>query len=163
MPSIMVSYLSSSFVFPKFEISFFLCVVWESLKDAKNGTIEKWLKKEGDPFISSEVILEVTLDGCLTIGINAGADGYLANIIKEAGEKAAVQDPVALFVNDKDSYLTYIESQREAAHDEELTAITKEVEDSKRVTVDNKSLLRALKQLQRSGELPEGSGIRKIV
>lgn len=100
----------------------------------------------------------VTLDG-LTIELNTDHDGYLAEIIKQAGEKVPVEEPIALYMTTNESFMSYVESEREAAHDEAL--LQKVLEEKSKTAppkFDNKLLLKELKNLVNEGLLVEGTG-----
>ena len=116
------------------------------------------MKKEGDQILANEMICEVTLDVGLTIAINTGQDGYLASIMKNVGDEVAVDSPIALYVNDKDTLLSYIDTMRMASYDDEKEAVLQESADEKKLEIDAKSLLRQIRRLIQSGDIEEGSG-----
>ena len=61
----------------------------------KEGKIEKWLKKEGDPVEEGEVIAEVETDKAL-MDMEAFSSGVLLKILVPEGEKVEVGAPVAV-------------------------------------------------------------------
>jgi pyruvate dehydrogenase E1 component beta subunit len=62
------------------------------------GTIAKWLKKEGDPVSSGEVLAEIETDKA-TMEFEAVDDGILGKIIVPAGsEGVAVNTPIAVIL-----------------------------------------------------------------
>ena len=52
--------------------------------DTNIGTIDKWLKKEGDFFRAGEALCVVSI-GDLTVGINVPTEGYLTRVLHHAG------------------------------------------------------------------------------
>ena len=61
----------------------------------KEGKVVSWLKSEGDKVESGEAIMVVESDKA-DMDVEAFEDGYIAAIITEEGESAAVGTPVAL-------------------------------------------------------------------
>ena len=132
---------------------------FEILKDSTTGTVDKWFKREGEQISASDKLCEVTLDG-ITIHLNTGQDGYLVDIIKEPGQVAHVEDAVALYVTDKESFLNYLESAREESKEESILAkVKEEKEENLPQKFDNKLLIRELRHLLEIGKLEEGSGM----
>lgn len=60
-----------------------------------SGILVGWLKSPGDPVKADEVLFEVETDKS-TMEVPAGADGYLAATLAQAGEEVPVGDPVAI-------------------------------------------------------------------
>lgn len=60
----------------------------------KEGKVVSWLKSEGDKVESGEAIMVVESDKA-DMDVEAFEDGYIAAIITEEGESAAVGTPVA--------------------------------------------------------------------
>jgi len=56
----------------------------------ESGTVERWLKKTGDPVKAGEVLLEITTDK-LTNEIEAEVDGVLLTITADEGAEVAVR------------------------------------------------------------------------
>ena len=67
--------------------------------DMESGTIEKWLKKEGQKIESGEPLLEIMTDK-VTMEIEATASGYLKKILFPEGEQVSVTETIA-FIGDK--------------------------------------------------------------
>jgi len=61
----------------------------------KEGKVVSWLKAEGDPISSGDAIMVVESDKA-DMDVEAFEDGFLAAIITDEGESAAVGSPVAL-------------------------------------------------------------------
>jgi pyruvate/2-oxoglutarate dehydrogenase complex dihydrolipoamide acyltransferase (E2) component len=53
-----------------------------SVMDSAEGTVDAWLKKEGDVVLQGDTLCEVTLAD-LTIGIDAPAEGWLTILVPE--------------------------------------------------------------------------------
>ena len=62
----------------------------------EEGTIAKWLKKEGDRVEAGELLLEVATDKA-TVEYNALDEGYLRKILIPNGGHAIVNQPIAIF------------------------------------------------------------------
>ncbi|KAI8640999.1 hypothetical protein BD408DRAFT_418916 [Parasitella parasitica] len=65
------------------------------------GTIHKWMKKEGDSFAAGEVLLELETDKA-QIDVEAAEDGVLAKIILQDGKKGSVNSLIALIAEEGD-------------------------------------------------------------
>ena len=59
------------------------------------GTIERWLKAEGDAVAVGEPLFEMETDK-LSITIDAAADGTLLKILRQAGETVPITTPIAV-------------------------------------------------------------------
>lgn len=83
----------------------------------EEGTIAKWLKKEGDSIHAGEVIVEIASDKA-TVEYEAIDNGVLRKILKKEGEEASVNDPIAVFSATKDEsiddYLKQFAEKKEA-------------------------------------------------
>ena len=66
------------------------------------GTVVKWLKKEGDKIKAGEEIAEIETDKA-TMPMEAFDNGTLAVILTPAGEKAAVGAPIAVLATGSES------------------------------------------------------------
>jgi pyruvate dehydrogenase E2 component (dihydrolipoamide acetyltransferase) len=62
----------------------------------EEGTIAKWLKKEGDKVTAGELLVEVATDKA-TVEYNALDAGYLRKILVPTGAHAVVNQPIAIF------------------------------------------------------------------
>ncbi|KAI9474057.1 MAG: hypothetical protein EXX96DRAFT_580456 [Benjaminiella poitrasii] len=65
------------------------------------GTIHKWMVKEGDSFSSGDVLLELETDKA-QIDVEATEDGVLAKIILSEGKKSPVNSLIALLAEEGD-------------------------------------------------------------
>ena len=92
-----------------------------SVMNAKDGIIDKWIKKEGDEFNSGDQLCEVTLED-LTVAVEAPRAGVISEIIIHAGTIIKVDTPIATFVRDKDEYFSFVEEQRIAKQTEDKIA-----------------------------------------
>jgi len=66
------------------------------------GLLVSWLKSPGDAVAADDLLFEVETDKS-TMEVSAGADGYLAATLAEAGEEVPVGDPVAIISAEKPS------------------------------------------------------------
>ncbi|GIW75650.1 MAG: hypothetical protein KatS3mg104_0713 [Phycisphaerae bacterium] len=66
------------------------------------GTIIKWLKKEGDKIKANEIIAEVETDKA-TMEMESFEAGTLAVILVKEGQKAPVGSPIALIAKSGES------------------------------------------------------------
>src|SRR5690242_6056277 len=64
------------------------------------GTIAKWHKKVGEHVESGDLLLEISTDKA-TIEYNALDAGWLRKAIKTEGQKAKVNEPLAIFTEEK--------------------------------------------------------------
>ena len=67
----------------------------------EEGAIAKWLKKPGDHVEAGDVLLEVSTDKA-TVEYNAIDSGWLRQIIVAEGKEAIVNQPIAIFTEEKD-------------------------------------------------------------
>lgn len=65
-----------------------------------SGTIVKWLKKEGDSVEAGDVLMEVATDKA-TVEYQAIDSGWLRKILIKEGMEAVVNDPIAIFTEEK--------------------------------------------------------------
>ncbi|KAG1445934.1 hypothetical protein G6F56_009740 [Rhizopus delemar] len=77
------------------------------------GTIHKWMKKEGDSFAAGDVLLELETDKA-QIDVEAAEDGVLAKIILQDGSKAPVNTLIALVAEEGDD-ISSVEIPQEQA------------------------------------------------
>ena len=66
------------------------------------GTVVKWLKKEGDKIKAGEIIAEIETDKA-TMEMEAFDSGTLAVIVAAAGQKAPVGAPIAMLATGSES------------------------------------------------------------
>ncbi len=62
--------------------------------DMESGTIQKWLKKEGEKVKVGDVLLEIMTDK-VTIEVEATDSGYLKKILHSEGDEVPVTDIIA--------------------------------------------------------------------
>lgn len=65
----------------------------------KEGTLVKWIAKEGDVIEVEDVLFEVTTDK-LTNEVEADDEGILRKILVAEGETVACQTPVAIIADE---------------------------------------------------------------
>lgn len=75
------------------------------------GTIAKWVKKEGDYVEADEVILEITTDKA-TVEHKALDEGWLRKILLQEGATAHVNEPLAIFTAEENESLEGYEIQK---------------------------------------------------
>src|SRR6266704_1008327 len=69
----------------------------------EKGNLAKWLKKEGDPVKSGDVIAEIETDKA-TMEVEAVDEGTLGKIlVPEGTEDVAVNTPIAMILSDGES------------------------------------------------------------
>ena len=92
------------------------------------GRVDKWLKKEGDVFRSTDPLCEVTVSADavfdnyndVQVAVDAHQSGVLSKILVPNGEIVAVDQPIALFVDDLKEYMELVEASRLATAEAEL-------------------------------------------
>ena len=67
----------------------------------ENGTIAKWVKKEGDKVDIGDVMCEVTTDKA-TVGYESQEEGYIAKILSAEGSVVPIGHLIGIMVEDKD-------------------------------------------------------------
>lgn len=72
----------------------------------KEGRIVSWSKKVGDVVSAGDILLVVESDKA-DMDVESFDDGYLAAIYTQEGESAAVGDPVAVLVENKEELTTF--------------------------------------------------------
>ena len=60
----------------------------------EEGTVLRWMKKEGDPVKNREVILEIETDKS-AVDVEAERDGFLLKILAQEGDVLACGEPLA--------------------------------------------------------------------
>src|SRR3954470_2727024 len=65
------------------------------------GTLVKWVKKEGDKVRAGEIVAEVETDKA-TMEMEASESGTLAHVIVAEGGKTKVGEPLALLATSKE-------------------------------------------------------------
>lgn len=71
--------------------------------DMESGTIQKWLKKEGQKVETGEPLLEIMTDK-VTMEIEATSSGYLKKILCDEGKEVPVTETIA-YIGDKNEKL----------------------------------------------------------
>ena len=126
------------------------------LQDAKTGSLDKWVKNEGDAVAAKEVLCEVTLNG-VTIGLSIEQNGILAKKIVNDGQYCDVGTDIALIADGKEAYLNYLEALRIAASDREhLHDVEEARESGANKQTSTVVILREVKHLIQKGILNEG-------
>ncbi len=138
-----------------------------SVMNAKEGIIDKWIKKEGDEFNSGDPLCEVTLED-LTVAVEAPRAGVISEIIIHAGTSIKVDTPIATFVRDKDEYFSFVEEQRIAKQTADKIAdiSEKDIETDKTDNNDYNNdikteLLRVIRNLIQDGKIVKDSSFTK--
>ena len=93
----------------------------ESVAD---GTIAKWLKKEGDHVNQDEVIVEIETDK-VVLEVLAQSDGVVSKIIKPEGEIVASSELIGEFEESDVSSITQTAQQEEKSKPNEETKLDK--------------------------------------
>ena len=128
-----------------------------SIMTAKEGTLDKWLVKEGDEFLAGTPLCEVTLED-LTVSVDAPSDGIVSALLVTNGQGCKVNDPIAHFAGSKEAYLAHLDSRRVQEHDKQLVEqAAAAIEDSSKKP-DVKTLLREIRHLIETKELDQESG-----
>lgn len=84
-----------------------------------DGTIAKWLKKEGEYIDANEVFIEIATDKA-TVEHAALDSGWLKKILVKQGEEAAVNAPLAIFTEEKEESIEgYIPEGIKQVHKDE--------------------------------------------
>lgn len=99
----------------------------------EEGAIAKWCKKEGDFVRAGDVLLEVSTDKA-TVEHAALDEGYLRKILVPEGKMAKINDPLAIFSENKDESIeTFIpkEQPKPEAKKKEMAPQEKVVEEKK--------------------------------
>lgn len=102
----------------------------------EEGTIAKWLKREGDKVSVGDVLLEITTDK-LSNEIESEVDGYLLKIVAQEGEDIPVKGLIAIIGEEGEKIDLAVDDKIEATKDElkvELTGIASKEEDKSAVT-----------------------------
>ena len=84
------------------------------------GRVDKWLKKEGDVFRSTDPLCEVTVSedavfdnyNDVQVAVDAHHSGVLSKILVPNGVIVPVDQPIALFVDDLKEYMELVEASR---------------------------------------------------
>ena len=129
-----------------------------SIMEAKEGMVERWVKKEGDSFGPNDTICEATLSD-LTIGIETAHTGILAKIVCAAGATVNVGEPIAIYVDNKDAYMEFFANQKEESEEQEML----HVQETLKVKPDIKTILREIKHMISDGTIKEGSDFAKKI
>ena len=78
----------------------------------EEGTVAKWFKKEGDLIESGDLLFEITTDKA-TLEHHALDKGYLRKILIQEGQKALVNEPLAIMSEKENETLAGFEIQKE--------------------------------------------------
>lgn len=102
----------------------------------EEGTIAKWLKREGDKVSVGDLLVEITTDK-LSNEIESEVDGYLLKIVAQEGEDIPVKGLIAIIGEEGEKIDLAVDDKIEATKDElkvELTGIASKEEDKSAVT-----------------------------
>ena len=80
-------------------------------QEANIGSVEKWLKKEGDHFHAGETICEVTIEG-VTLGIDQKEPGVIAEILASEESEVPVGKSLAIVVGGNEEYEAFVAKYR---------------------------------------------------
>jgi pyruvate/2-oxoglutarate dehydrogenase complex dihydrolipoamide acyltransferase (E2) component len=128
-------------------------------QDATIGSVERWLKKEGESFEAGETLCEVTIDG-VTLGIDHKDSGVLAEILVATEEDVPVGKSLAILVDGVEDYEAFVakfkkldeESDNEKADNQESTGTTTTANPSQ---VSNITLIKTVKKLIKTDVINE--------
>ena len=125
--------------------------------------MNKWFKKVGDEFTKEESLCEITL-GDYTVALDCPASGVLAEIRSSQGTSTEADEPIAMFLSNKDEYFSYIEDKRLDAHFEEMVSEIEEIETKKAHAPDTMQMLRHIKNMIRQGVIKDkGTGTSSAI
>jgi len=114
----------------------------------EEGTIAKWHVSSGDHVEDGDLLFEVATDKA-TVEYNALDEGYLRKILVEEGDLAEVNQPVAIFTEEKDESIEGYEPEEEEGEKEQEEPEEKEEEESeekKEKAAPKKEKKRAMEQ-----------------
>lgn len=125
-------------------------------QNAANGSLDKWVKNEGDAFDKGEPLAELTLDG-ITIGLQLKESGILAKRILTEGQVGDVGDAIAIVADTEDTYKQYL-ADVEAAEQAAAAA-----EAAKKESPNSINILRHIKHMIQLGILHDESGCIRLM
>ena len=162
MPSIMTAKVLSSPSYQQNRTPSLGTILMLNLFHAQTGTIDKWLKKEGDVFDSRESLCEVTLsEEDVRIAIDAHRSGVIAEILVEAGHSIAVGEPIAMFVDNMDEYMEHVENIRLASGEAEMMEEMKPANNDALTQLNSKTLLRQIRNMMQKGDIESDTEFAK--
>lgn len=97
------------------------------------GSISKWLKKEGDPVKEGEVYVEIQTDK-VNIEDEAPASGILRKILVKEGETIHIGEPIAIIADENEDISEYLSGQKEEIEAKETEQKTQEEKPSPQET-----------------------------
>lgn len=89
------------------------------------GSITKWLKKEGDPIQEGEVYAEIQTDK-VNIEDEAPASGILRKILVKEGETVHIGEPIAIIADENEDISQYLSGKKEKIEVKETEQKTQE-------------------------------------
>ncbi|HNX26081.1 MAG TPA: 2-oxo acid dehydrogenase subunit E2 [Phycisphaerae bacterium] len=123
--------------------------------DMEEGTIVKWLVKEGDKVTKGQPIFEIETDKT-SVEIEAEVDGRIAKIIIGEGASAPITAPVALICDKNDDAAAWLAvNSAPAAQVEEASTAPVNIELPENVTT--------ILMPQRSNDMEEGTIVKWLV
>lgn len=121
----------------------------------EEGTLSKWVKKEGDKVVSGDVIAEIETDKA-TMEVEAVDEGIIGKLLVEAGtEGVKVNTPIAVLLQDGESADAISSSSKPAA--EPVAAAPKVEEAEKPVASADKAPAAPKVEAQNDPDIPEGT------
>lgn len=121
----------------------------------EEGTLSKWVKKEGDKVVSGDVIAEIETDKA-TMEVEAVDEGIISKLLVEAGtEGVKVNTPIAVLLQDGESADAISSSSKPAA--EPVAAAPKVEEAGKPVATADKAPAAPKIEAQNDPDIPEGT------
>ena len=128
-----------------------------SIMTAKEGSLDKWLVKEGDEFSLGTQLCEVTLDD-LTVSVDAPNPGFVTELLLPAGQSCKVDEPIMHIATTKEAYLAHLDARRVLEHDKELVEQAASVIEDSSKKPDVKTLLREIRHLIDTKAIDQDSG-----
>lgn len=126
------------------------------MTSAQTGIVDKWFKKEGESFLSGDILCEISMDD-FTVAVDSPRSGILASIIIPKGKEAEAGESIASYAVDKESYFKYVDSLRVTEHESELIADVEEINEESSKKPDAAILLREIKHLVKNGDIKDKS------
>ena len=123
-----------------------------SIMDSVDGTVLEWLKHEGENVSEGESICRVEV-GDLLLEIEAPFNGIIADKLVEAHCPTRADSDVVVVCDSHDSYMSYFEAARIAAHEAEMVRILEESKAERNVRPSAGIVLREVRHLIQEGKL----------
>lgn len=131
----------------------------------EEGTIAKWLFKEGDNIEEGDILAEIESDKA-TLEFESFYDGVLLKIIVEDGESIAVNEPIAIIGEEGEDISDLLEGGSSEKEDDSKAQKSSDKEERKDDKEDNDEEEKEEKEddseSSESAEMPEGVEIVKM-